>query len=94
VIQQVNQKLSGGDIRSIVDSRMNGQYDINSIWKVTELARKCTAHTSSERPNMTGVVMELKESLDLEISTEEMRNGSSTNTHTNRDYSRRNDNYT
>ncbi|KAJ4806874.1 Leucine-rich repeat protein kinase family protein [Rhynchospora pubera] len=66
----VSQKLPKGDIESIVDPRMHGQYDINSVWKVTELARKCTEHSSVQRPTMSVVVAELKESLDLEISTE------------------------
>jgi hypothetical protein len=71
----VNRKLSRGDIESIADPRMHGQYDINSVWKVTELARKCTGNSSALRPTMSTVVMELKESLDLEISTERTRHG-------------------
>ena len=73
--QWVNQKLSRGDIESIADPRMHGQYDINSVWKVTDLARKCTGNSSALRPTMSTVVMELKESLDLEISTERTRHG-------------------
>ncbi|KAJ1690777.1 hypothetical protein LUZ63_014932 [Rhynchospora breviuscula] len=72
----VHQKLSEGDIQSIVDPMMQGKYDINSVWKVTNLACKCTEHTSSERPTMTVVVTDLKESLDLEVSTEGMHNES------------------
>ncbi|KAJ3695085.1 hypothetical protein LUZ60_000462 [Juncus effusus] len=66
----VNQRLSKGDIESIVDQRMRGQYDINSVWKVTTLAQKCTARSSVRRPTMNMIEMELRESLDLEISTE------------------------
>ena len=51
VAKWVSQKLSRGDIESIVDQTMHGQYDINSVWKVTELARKCTEHTSAQRPD-------------------------------------------
>ena len=38
LVQWVRQKLSGGDIESIVDTRMQDKYDINSVWKVTDLA--------------------------------------------------------
>lgn len=76
--QWVNQKLSKGDIESIVDPRMNGQCDINSVWKVTELACKCTENSSAPRPTMTAVVTELKESLDLEFSTKGNRGKSTT----------------
>ncbi|XP_078174437.1 putative LRR receptor-like protein kinase At1g51890 [Carex rostrata] len=72
LIQWVSQKLSGGDIKSIVDPKMQSKYDINSAWKVTELACSCTEPTSSKRPTMAGVVAELKESMDLQISTEEI----------------------
>jgi hypothetical protein len=68
----VHRKLSGGDIESIVDPRIQDQYDINSVWKVAELACKCTKPISSRRPTMSAVVIELKESLDLEMSTEEI----------------------
>lgn len=48
---------------------MNGQYDLNSVWKVTDLACKCTEQSSTQRPTMSVVVAELKESCNLEIST-------------------------
>uniref|UniRef100_K3ZDJ2 non-specific serine/threonine protein kinase n=1 Tax=Setaria italica TaxID=4555 RepID=K3ZDJ2_SETIT len=61
-------KLSEGDIASIADPRMRGEYDVNSVWKVAELALKCKEKPSRERPTMTDVVAELKESLDLQVS--------------------------
>ncbi|KAF3325232.1 protein kinase [Carex littledalei] len=76
--QWVRQKLSGGDIESIVDPKMQNKYDINSVWKVTEVACSCTEHTSSRRPTMSAVVSELKECLNLEISTEKLHKESST----------------
>ncbi|KAJ4806859.1 Leucine-rich repeat protein kinase family protein [Rhynchospora pubera] len=87
----VSQKLSRGDIESIIDPRMHGQHDINSVWKVTDLARKCTENSAANRPTMNDVVMELQESLDLEISTEGTRIGSTTNTYPH-NYTR-NDNF-
>ncbi|XP_066359808.1 probable LRR receptor-like serine/threonine-protein kinase At1g05700 [Miscanthus floridulus] len=64
----VRQKLSEGDIASIADPRMGGMYDVNSLWKVAELALKCKEQPSRERPAMTDIVAELKESLELEVS--------------------------
>nr|AWY10696.1 hypothetical protein Sh255C13_g0040 [Saccharum hybrid cultivar SP80-3280] len=62
----VRQKLSMGNIESIVDPRMGGEYDVNSVWKVAELALQCKERPSRERPTMTQVVMELKETLELD----------------------------
>ncbi|XP_078149611.1 putative LRR receptor-like protein kinase At1g51890 [Carex rostrata] len=79
LVQWVRQKLSGGDIESIVDTRMQDKYDINSVWKVTELASRCTEPTSSQRPTMSAVVAELKESMDFEMSMEGIHKKSTTN---------------
>ncbi|RLN30717.1 putative LRR receptor-like serine/threonine-protein kinase [Panicum miliaceum] len=64
----VRQKLSEGDIASIADPRMRGKYDVNSVWKVAELALKCKEQPSRERPAMADIVAELKESLELQVS--------------------------
>ncbi|PNT62478.1 receptor-like protein kinase At3g21340 isoform X2 [Brachypodium distachyon] len=68
IAQWVRQKLSEGNIESIADSKMGMDYDVNSVWKVTELALRCKEQPSSERPTMTGVVVELNECLELEMS--------------------------
>ncbi|KAJ1689486.1 hypothetical protein LUZ63_013641 [Rhynchospora breviuscula] len=65
--QFVQQRLSKGNIETILDPNMGGQYNINSIWKVADLALRCTDQPA-KRPDMTTVVTELKESLELEIS--------------------------
>ena len=68
IAQWVRQKLSEGNIESIADSKMGKEYDVNSVWKVTELALQCKEQPSRERPTMTDVVAELKECLELEVS--------------------------
>ncbi|TXG46315.1 hypothetical protein EZV62_028195 [Acer yangbiense] len=61
----VSSMLAGGDIRSIVDPKLSGDFEKNSAWKAVELALSCTSPSSSERPTMIEVVMELKECLAL-----------------------------
>ncbi|KAJ3678979.1 hypothetical protein LUZ61_021143 [Rhynchospora tenuis] len=68
--QFVQQRLSRGKIESILDPNMGGQYNINSIWKVADLALKCTDHPA-KRPDMTAIVTDLKEALNLEMSSME-----------------------
>lgn len=68
IAQWVRQKLSEGNIESIADSKMGREYDVNSVWKVTELALQCKEQPSRERPTMTDIVAELKECLELELS--------------------------
>ncbi|TVU49666.1 hypothetical protein EJB05_00990, partial [Eragrostis curvula] len=68
IAQWVRQKLSEGNIEAIADPRMGGEYDINSVWKVVELALQCKEQPSQTRPAMNDVVVELKECLELEVS--------------------------
>ncbi|XP_022720797.1 LOW QUALITY PROTEIN: LRR receptor-like serine/threonine-protein kinase IOS1 [Durio zibethinus] len=64
----VGSMLSNGDIESIVDSRLKGEFEINSVWKAIEVAMACLSPASSKRPTMTTVVMELSECLLAEIN--------------------------
>jgi serine/threonine protein kinase len=66
VVQWARQRLAQGNIEAVVDLRMRGDHDINSVWKVADVALKCTAQASAERPTMTDVVAQLQECLELE----------------------------
>ncbi|XP_006654674.1 putative leucine-rich repeat receptor-like serine/threonine-protein kinase At2g19230 [Oryza brachyantha] len=67
IIQWTQQRLSRGNIEDVVDTRMQGDhYDINGVWKVVDVALKCTAQDAKQRPTMTNVVSQLKECLELE----------------------------
>ena len=64
ISQWVTSMLVNGDIKSIVDPRLQGNFDINSAWKAVELAVNCVSPKSTNRPNMGQVVNELKQCLD------------------------------
>ncbi|XP_044444740.1 probable LRR receptor-like serine/threonine-protein kinase At1g05700 [Aegilops tauschii subsp. strangulata] len=66
-------RLSEGDIDSVTDPTIRGDRDINSVWKVAELALRCTEHTGRDRPTMVEVVEGIKESLQLETSSRSRR---------------------
>ncbi|KAK1668892.1 hypothetical protein QYE76_057051 [Lolium multiflorum] len=66
IIYWARRRLARGNIESVVDARMHGDYDVNSVWKVTEIALKCTAQASTQRPAMADVVAQLQECIDLE----------------------------
>ena len=54
-----------GDIQNIVDPRLQGNFNVNSAWKVIEIAMACVSSTSFERPPMSEVVIKLKECFDI-----------------------------
>ncbi|XP_047056467.1 probable LRR receptor-like serine/threonine-protein kinase At1g51820, partial [Lolium rigidum] len=66
IIYWARRRLARGNIESVVDARMPSDYDVNSVWKVTEIALKCTAQASKQRPTMADVVAQLQECIDLE----------------------------
>ncbi|CAM8883476.1 unnamed protein product [Rhodiola kirilowii] len=56
------------DVKSIVDARLQGDYDVNSAWKAIELAMYCVSSTSIKRPTMSQVVSELNQCLEMEVT--------------------------
>ncbi|XP_051195088.1 probable LRR receptor-like serine/threonine-protein kinase At1g05700 [Lolium perenne] len=69
----VQQSLDHGTMENIVDTKMGGDYDINSVRKAVALALHCKREVSRERPAMAEVVMQLKECLVLENRWDRMR---------------------
>ncbi|KAM5579257.1 hypothetical protein ABKV19_009175 [Rosa sericea] len=69
VSQWVSSMLGIGDVKSIVDPRLCGDFKVNSAWKAVELAMDCISETSTERPNMSEVVTRLKECLAADIAS-------------------------
>nr|CAB3464671.1 unnamed protein product [Digitaria exilis] len=68
IIDWARRRLARGNIEGVVDARMRGDHDVNSVWKVAELALRCTVQPSSQRPAMADVVAQLQECLHLEAA--------------------------
>ncbi|KAK3220082.1 hypothetical protein Dsin_014052 [Dipteronia sinensis] len=58
--QWVESFLALGDIRQIVDSRLQGNFDVNSVWKAVEVAMACLSPTANRRPTMNVIVTAIK----------------------------------
>ena len=50
--QWVGFMVARGDIKNIVDHRLQGAFNINSAWKAVETAMLCVFPTSTKRPIM------------------------------------------
>ena len=69
IIEWVGSMLANGDIRTILDPRLEGcNLDINTVWKALEIAMACVSKTSANRPTMSRVAVELKECLTTELA--------------------------
>ncbi|KAI6671822.1 hypothetical protein NL676_006707 [Syzygium grande] len=62
ILQWLIPIAESGDIQRIMDPRLEGEFDINSAWKVVEIAISCTRPTAIQRPDINHVLAELKES--------------------------------
>ncbi|KAF3784043.1 putative LRR receptor-like serine/threonine-protein kinase, partial [Nymphaea thermarum] len=67
IVQWATSKIFRGDMESIVDPRIKGQYKINSMWKVAEIALACTARRTTERPDMYDVLSDLTQAMKMEM---------------------------
>ncbi|ESQ30274.1 hypothetical protein EUTSA_v10011230mg [Eutrema salsugineum] len=68
IAEWVGLMLTKGDITSIMDPSLNGDYDSGSVWKAVELAMSCINPSSTRRPTMSQVVIELNDCLASENS--------------------------
>ncbi|KAJ3671057.1 hypothetical protein LUZ60_008483 [Juncus effusus] len=66
IANRVASRLSRGDINEIMDAKLNGQFNPKSAWKVVDLAMRCVAVSSLNRPRMDEMVLCLRECVDLE----------------------------
>ncbi|KAJ0008333.1 hypothetical protein Pint_29523 [Pistacia integerrima] len=64
----VSSLVAKGDIKSIIDPRLQGDFSVNSAWKSVEVAMACLALTGHRRPTMSQVVTELSECLASEMA--------------------------
>ncbi|XP_039159591.1 putative leucine-rich repeat receptor-like serine/threonine-protein kinase At2g19230 isoform X2 [Eucalyptus grandis] len=63
ILQWLIPIVESGDIEKIMDPMLQGEFDVNSAWRVTEIAMSCTRSTASQRPDINDVLAELKVSL-------------------------------
>lgn len=56
-----------GDIQNIFDPRLQGEFNISSVWKALETALACVPSTAIQRPDMSDVLADLKDCLEIEV---------------------------
>ncbi|KAJ0008259.1 hypothetical protein Pint_29497 [Pistacia integerrima] len=66
--------LANEDIRNIVDPRLHGDFDMDSGRKTIEVAMACVSLTSSKRPTMNQVVIELNRCIAIETARKTVAN--------------------
>ncbi|GLJ20456.1 hypothetical protein SUGI_0372150 [Cryptomeria japonica] len=65
IVETAQTLLASGKIADLVDSSLGDRYNVESAWKVAEIAYKCLEKESKKRPKMNMVVRELEEAVAL-----------------------------
>lgn len=68
IIHWIRPFIERGDIQSIVDPMLQGEFNPNSAWKAVEVAMSCIPPAAIQRPEMSDVLSELKECLAIEMA--------------------------
>ncbi|XP_017979328.1 PREDICTED: probable LRR receptor-like serine/threonine-protein kinase At1g05700 [Theobroma cacao] len=68
ILQWLSPIVEKGDIRNIIDPRLQGEFDVNAAWKVVDIAMSCAQPASIQRPDMSLVLTELKECMAIEMA--------------------------
>ncbi|XP_050285793.1 LRR receptor-like serine/threonine-protein kinase IOS1 isoform X2 [Quercus robur] len=71
--------IESGDIQNIIDARLHGEFHKNSAWKAVEIAMSCVPPVAIQRPDMSQVLVEIKECLTLEMAHERGQNKTTSN---------------
>ncbi|KAI7727144.1 hypothetical protein M8C21_020169 [Ambrosia artemisiifolia] len=66
IVNWVKSPIENGNVETIIDSRIVGGFDINTVRKVVEMAMACVSSSSIERPTLDNVVVDLKNCLRAE----------------------------
>ncbi|CAK7322530.1 unnamed protein product [Dovyalis caffra] len=70
IVQWVSPLIETGDIQSIIDPRLQGEFSTTCAWKALDVALSCVPQTAVQRVDMSYVLIELKECLAMEVSSE------------------------
>lgn len=63
---QAKSHIDSGNIEAIIDPLLDEDYDLQSVWKITEVAIACVRPHGIERPSISEVLKEIQEAIAIE----------------------------
>ncbi|XP_050227786.1 probable LRR receptor-like serine/threonine-protein kinase At1g67720 [Mercurialis annua] len=66
IVQWAKLHIESGDIQGIIDSSLDGEYDIQSMWKIAEKALMCVQPHGHMRPSISEVMKEIQDAIAVE----------------------------
>ncbi|KAJ0008264.1 hypothetical protein Pint_29490 [Pistacia integerrima] len=74
ISQWVSFMLAKADIKNVIDPRLQGDFNLNSVQKAVEIAMACISPSSANRPTMNQIVNQLNYCLAIEMARKKVRN--------------------
>ncbi|KAH0995693.1 hypothetical protein GBA52_019557 [Prunus armeniaca] len=76
-LSQAKLHIESGDIQGIIDPSLQGEYDIQSMWKIAEKALMCVQAHGFMRPSISEVLKEIQDAISMERDAGAARDGTS-----------------
>ncbi|KAL8152695.1 hypothetical protein V2J09_010455 [Rumex salicifolius] len=77
IVQWAKLHIENGDLQGIIDPTLQGEYDIQSMWKIAEKALMCVLPHGYMRPSMAEVLKEIQDAILIEREADAVKSGNS-----------------
>ncbi|KAJ4786796.1 Leucine-rich repeat protein kinase family protein [Rhynchospora pubera] len=66
IVEWARKHIESGNIHAIIDKSLEPTYEIQSVWKITEVALMCVKPRGMDRPSISEVLKEIQEAILIE----------------------------
>ncbi|XP_020529980.1 probable LRR receptor-like serine/threonine-protein kinase At1g67720 isoform X2 [Amborella trichopoda] len=70
IVQWARFRIDNGDIQSIIDTSLQGNLNVQSVWKIAEKAMQCVQPHGRDRPPISEVLKEIQDAISIERGSE------------------------
>uniref|UniRef100_A0A0D9XVY0 non-specific serine/threonine protein kinase n=1 Tax=Leersia perrieri TaxID=77586 RepID=A0A0D9XVY0_9ORYZ len=73
IVEWARSHMESGDIHGIIDQSLDEGYDLQSVWKIAEVATMCVKPKGVQRPSISEVLKEIQDAIAIERGPELQR---------------------
>jgi serine/threonine protein kinase len=70
IVEWARSHMESGDIHGIIDQSLDAGYDLQSVWKIAEVATMCVKPKGVLRPSISEVLKEIQDAIAIELQRE------------------------
>lgn len=69
-IWQAKSFIESGNVEAVVDPALQDDYDLQSVWKIAEIAIMCVKPHGAQRPSISEVLKEIQQAIAIQHGSE------------------------